>query len=229
MLVGNGLYWLVRDYYCKQGTQVFVNTFGCLFEDYIKDIASKYCEPSEWTTLSTGSRKSADFTFDLGSLTLLVESKSALIGLDVKQQIPNLHNADIFFERTIAKAYKQLNSSYVRLSVPSKNPIIKIILLYDQFSNSAIVEEAVHKILGSDSSCFIMTICEFEILLYFHQHNKETEQQILDEILKSSRAENSRKNIPAIYKNLAIDSNPHFEEEMDYFSKLMNNFKDAAK
>ena len=229
MLVGNGLYWLVRDYYCKQGTQVFVNTFGCLFEDYIKDIASKYCEPSEWTTLSTGSRKSADFTFDLGSLTLLVESKSALIGLDVKQQIPNLHNADIFFERTIEKAYKQLNSSYVRLSVSSKNPIIKIILLYDQFSNSAIVEEAAHKILGSDSSCFIMTIREFEILLYLHQHNKETEQQILDEILKSSRAENSRKNIPAIYKDLAIDSNPHFEEEMDYFSKLMNNFKDAAK
>ena len=229
MLVGNGLYWLVRDYYCKQGTQVFVNTFGCLFEDYIKDIASKYCEPSEWTTLSTGSRKSADFTFDLGCLTLLVESKSALIGLDVKQQIPNLHNADVFFERTIAKAYKQLNSSYVRLSVSSKNPIIKIILLYDQFSNSAIVEEAAHKILGSDSSCFIMTIREFEILLYLHQHNKETEQQILDKILESSRAENSRKNIPAIYKDLAIDSNPHFEEEMDYFSKLMNNFKDAAK
>lgn len=229
MLVGNGLYWLVRNYYCKQGTQVFVNTFGCLFEDYIKDIASKYCKPSEWTTLSTGSRKSADFTFDLGSLTLLVESKSALICLDVKQQIPNLHNADIFFERTISKAYKQLNSSYVRLSVSSKNPIIKIILLYDQFSNSAIVEEAAHKILGSDSSCFIMTIREFEILLYLHQHNKETEQQILDEILKSSRAENSRKNIPAIYKDLAIDSNPHFEEEMDYFSKLMNNFKDAAK
>ena len=137
--------------------------------------------------------KSADFTFDLGSLTLLVESKSALICLDVKQQIPNLHNADIFFERTISKAYKQLNSSYVRLSVSSKNPIIKIILLYDQFSNSAIVEEAAHKILGSDSSCFIMTIREFEILLYLHQHNKETEQQILDEILKSSRAENSRK------------------------------------
>ena len=74
-----------------------------------------------------------------------------------------------------------------------------------------------------------MTIREFEILLYLHQHNKETEQQILDKILESSRAENSRKNIPAIYKDLAIDSNPHFEEEMDYFSKLMNNFKDAAK
>lgn len=38
MMVGNGLYWLVRDYYFKQGTQKFVNAFGLLFEDYIKDL-----------------------------------------------------------------------------------------------------------------------------------------------------------------------------------------------
>ena len=46
MMVGNGLYWLVRDYYFKQHTQMFVNAFGLLFEDYIKDLASNYCKLS---------------------------------------------------------------------------------------------------------------------------------------------------------------------------------------
>lgn len=148
MLVGNGLYWLVRDYYHKQGTQAFVNAFGCLFEDYIKDIASKYCKPFEWTTLSTGTRKAADFTFDLGTLTLLIESKSALIGLDAKQQIPHLHTTDIFIERTIKKAYDQLNSSYEKLVTSIDHPVIKVILLYDEFSNDAIIEMAAGKILN---------------------------------------------------------------------------------
>lgn len=40
MIVGNGLYWLVRDYYLKHGSQKFVNTFGLIFEDYIKDLAT---------------------------------------------------------------------------------------------------------------------------------------------------------------------------------------------
>lgn len=56
MLVGNGLYWLVRNYYLKQGTQKFVNTFGLLFEDYIKDLAQKYFEAFQWDTLCPGSK-----------------------------------------------------------------------------------------------------------------------------------------------------------------------------
>lgn len=70
-----------------------------------------------------------------------------------------------------------------------------------------------------------MTIGEFEILLYYHKNDKEKEQQILDEILKSSKSENQRKSICAIYRNLAIYNNPHIENEMNYFEKLVNDLK----
>ena len=96
MMVGNGLYWLVRDYYFRQHTQKFVNAFGLLFEDYIKDLALNYCKPSEYKVLSAGAKKGADFLFDLGVLQLLVESKSSLLKLDVKQQVPNLESANVF-------------------------------------------------------------------------------------------------------------------------------------
>ena len=115
MMVGNGLYWLVRDYYFKQGTQKFVNAFGLLFEDYIKDLALNYCETSEYKVLSAGAKKGADFLFDFGMLQLLVESKSSLLKLDAKQQVPNMESTNTFFNRTISEAYTQLNSSYEEL------------------------------------------------------------------------------------------------------------------
>ena len=59
MLVGNGLYWLIRNYYLEKGTQQFTNAFGLLFEDYIKDLAKRYCTTAEWSVLPSGSRKGA--------------------------------------------------------------------------------------------------------------------------------------------------------------------------
>lgn len=72
MIVGNGLYWLVRDYYFKQGTQKFVNAFGLLFEDYIKDLALNYCETTEYKVLSAGSKKGLIFCLILACFNYLL-------------------------------------------------------------------------------------------------------------------------------------------------------------
>ena len=140
-----------------------------------------------------------------------------------------MNAADTFFNRTIKKAYNQLNSSYSQLVSKTSQPIIKVILLYDEFSNSAIIEAAANTILGTDPSCFIMTIREFEILLYLHKNDKETEHQVLNEILLSSTSENHRKNIHAIYNDLSLHKNAHLDGEMDYFSKLMKHFEKELK
>lgn len=218
MILGNGLYWLVRDYYFKQGTQKFVNTFGLLFEDYIKDLATSYCEDSEWKVLSAGSKKGADFVFDFGSLQMLIESKSSLLKLDAKKQVPNLNSTDTFFNNTISEAYIQLNSK-------ADVPVIKIILLYDEFSNTTIIEMSMKEIFEKDSDCFVMTIRELEILLYLHCNDKEKEQQILEKLIDSIKIEGLRKNIGSIYKDLSIYENPHLDGKMDYFSKMMQRFE----
>lgn len=223
MLVGNGLYWLVRDYYLKQGTHKFVNTFGLLFEDYIKDLAKKYFEVSQWDTLSQGSKKGADFIFDFGSLQMLIESKSSLLKLDAKQQVPNLKSTDTFFNNTINEAYIQLNSSYEQLKNKVQVPLIKIILLYDEFSNTSVIETSMSKIFKEDSSCFVMTIRELEMLLYVHRYDKAKEQKFLDRLLESIKPGGVRNNIGAIFGELSINKNHQFNGEMDYFSKLMEH------
>lgn len=226
MMVGNGLYWLVRDYYFKQETQKFVNAFGLLFEDYIKDLALNYCKTSEYKVLSAGAKKGADFLFDFGMLQVLVESKSSLLKLDAKQQVPNMESTNTFFNRTINEAYTQLNSSYEELKGKIDVPIIKIILLYDEFSNTAIIELSERKIFEKDSLCFVMTIRELEILLYLHRNDKVKEKQILNKLLDSTRMDGLRKrqNIGAIYEELSIHENQHLDGQMDYFSKMMEHF-----
>lgn len=226
MMVGNGLYWLVRDYYFKQGTQKFVNAFGLLFEDYIKDLALNYCETSEYKVLSAGAKKGADFLFDFGMLQLLIESKSSLLKLDAKQQVPNMESTNTFFNRTISEAYTQLNSSYEELKEKIDVPIIKIILLYDEFPNTAIIELSERKIFEKDSFCFVMTIRELEILLYLHRNDKAKEEQILNKLLDSTKPDGLQKkqNIGAIYEELSIHENQHLHGQMDYFSKMMEHF-----
>lgn len=229
MLVGNGLYWLVRDYYLRQGTQKFVNAFGLLFEDYIEDLAINYCELFEWEKLPAGQKKGADFIFDFGSLKMLIESKSSLLKLDVKQQVPNLKSADNFFNNTIRKAYKQLNSSYEQLKGTCNVPIVKIILLYDEFSNTSVIESSMREIFEQDSSCYVMTIRELEMLLYIHHNDKQTERKIMDRLLESITPGGERKNLGTIYSDLSIYKNRHFDGSMNYFSKLMGYFGENLK
>lgn len=195
-----------------------------IFEDYIKDLATNYFESSKWDILSAGVKKGADFVFDFGSLQMLIESKSSLLKLDVKQQVPNLKSTDTFFNRTISEAYAQLNSSYAQINGKVDVPVIKIILLYDEFSNTAIIESSKREIFEKDPLCFVMTIRELEILLYFHRNDKVKEQQILDALLDSIKSDGVGKNIGAIYNELSIYKNPHLDGEMDYFSKAMKYF-----
>ena len=99
-------------------------------------------------------------------------------------------------------------------------------MLYDEFSNTAIIELSEREIFEKDNLCFVMTIRELEILLYLHRNDKAKEEQILNKLLDSTKPDGLRKrqNIGAIYDELSIYENQHFDGQMDYFSKIMEHF-----
>lgn len=223
MITGNGLYWLVRDYYHKKHGQRFVNAFGLLFEDYIMDLAQKYCESTEYVKLPAESVKGADFLFDFGICQLLIECKSSLLRLDARQQVPNLKSTDTFFGNTIAESYAQLESSYQSLCERSSSPIIKVILLYDEFSNTSIIEHSMSEVFSKDSSCFVMTIRHLEMLLYAHCYNKETEKRILNRLLHACSSIEAHKSIDVIYRELSLSKNQHLTGEMNFYKQMMEH------
>lgn len=221
MIVGNGLYWLTRDYYMKQKSNYFINAFGELFEDYIDELISKYCDEEKCYKIPEGKDKSADYFFDLGDLFMLVECKTSLLALNAKQQVPNIDNVNRFYERTIKESYKQLNSSYSEFAPSNNVPIVKVILLYDEFSNTNIIEEAVPEIFEKDRLCYVMTIHEFEILLYAHKHNPTKRDEFITQILENSKRD-KKLPIGSVLEAVSLHlDNPHFEGDMNYFSKLI--------
>lgn len=229
MILGNGLYWLVRDYYHKQNNEKFLHAFGMLFEDYIAYLAKCYCMPNEWEKISASPyQKEADFIFDFGKLKMLIESKSSLLMLSARQQVPELEAIDRFFNNTVEKAYQQLSSSYERLTKSSKPPIIKIILLYDDFSNTTITELSMPGVFENDYLCFVMTIRELEMLLYYHRNDKVTEQKIIDRILNAINSK-MKINIGAIYNELSLYENLHFKGESNYFKRKIESIADNIR
>lgn len=225
MLLGNGLYWLVRDYYRNQ-KQYFPNAFGLLFEDYIKALGSKYCDEAQWGIIPQGKTKGADFYFDIGSIRIIVEAKSALLQLSAKQQIPDLDAIDTFFLRTIEKSYEQLNRSFSQMATVTTRPIFKVTLLYDDFSNTSIIEQSIPQIYTEDSYVYIMTIRELEILLYTHKHNAHKCNDLCSAIERNASEAENRKSIGAILEDVGLSCNLHLTGEMDFFTILSDELQD---
>jgi len=222
MLIGNGLYWLARDYYREKG-QYFPNSFGLLFEDYVKDLASRYCENDQWGVIPKGKKKGADFFFDIGSIRIIIEAKSALLQLNARQQVPDLNAVDTFYERHIKESYRQLSNSFEEMHLTTTRQMIKVILLYDDFSNTAIIEKSMSEIFDQDVSCYVMTIRELEILLYLHKNDKEKCGEICTKIVMNS---GERESIGAIFENMDLVNNPHLDGNMDFFAKIMEQLQE---
>lgn len=228
MLVGNGLYWVVRDYYYKKKDQTFVNAFGRLFEDYIIDLATTYCTPSEWRRLEEGKKKGADFVFSFDQAQIVFEAKTSLLGLAGKQQVPNSGAIDKFFKNTIQEAYQQLISSAMELKekADADVPILKMILLYDEFSNTAILQQSISEIFLNDPACYIITIRELEILLYTHKNDACKFERVLNQLAHPETNDKDRKTVSAILDDCSLNRNHHLEGEMDYFKRLMTHLRD---
>lgn len=219
-------YWITRDFFCKKDSLEFVNAFGYMFEDYIAELAEVYCKPTDWKRLPEGKEKNADFHFTLHETTFLIESKTVMLGLSAKQQVPDVEVAITFMKRCIDEAYKQLQSGIKLLSAKEGiSKVIKIILVYENIANHSLLEFAVSDIFNKDPNCFIMTIHEFEILLYLHKNKQETCRELFTKITMQSE----RKNIGIIYNEMELYKYSHFMGERDYFSQSFKKVKDILE
>ena len=153
-----------------------------------------------------------------------MESKSSLLDLDARQQIPNLESTIKFFDKTIKKSYAQLNSSYKIYKDKVKIPTIKVILLYDEFSNTAIIEQGVPEIFQNDTHCFIMTIRQLEVLLYLRKNDIEKFNLVIGKIIEATSPNSEAMNFDAIFDNLSIYQNPHINDKLDYIKPILQHF-----
>lgn len=108
-------------------------------------------------------------------------------------------------------------------------PLLKIILLYDEFSNTAIIEQSISEIFLNDPTCYIMTIQDFEILLYTYKHNYPQFKNVLNSMSYPKGEKRERKCATVILEEHSLRDNLHFNGDRDYFKKLLKYFGTQLK
>lgn len=222
-------YWIIRNKYYQKNSQNFINAFGYYFETYLDEVLKNCLEEKYYTRIpEVPNEKRADLHIKLGKFDLLVEQKSALSLLGIKQSHPNIKSMRDHMINNWSKAIKQLKAT--QNSFHLANPI-KIVLVYEDYYKSKCLDELfrIDTEIINDNKYWLVSINEFENLLYLFKTNQKLALRIIaekDEI-ESTKIYNERDLKQLFYKygvesNLYIKNNAIYDEQ---FEKIKNMCK----
>lgn len=228
MLFADGLYWLIRDYYQKNGKGTgFISAFGKMFEEYFIELAEIYLSKGMWHKIPEQEKKSADFFVEFEDAVFLFELKSGLLGIEAKQQAPNIQQIDTFYKRNILEAHEQLKMSEEEYQ--GKKPVIKVFLLYESMTNTQIVMSSIPKIFVDDSRCYIMTIEDLEMMLATYKNDKEKFTRVVKVLVANQNSNVQVTSVLQVLNDCDAVGDMHFIEERDYFTKILKRMEQELK
>ena len=224
MMLADGLYWLIRDYYHNnQKGQIFVNAFGGMFEDYFEELVREYLKNDSWHKIPENKKKSADYYVEFDKAIFLFELKSGTLGIGAKQQTPDVAQINIFYRRNIEKAYKQLKNSEIEYK--GDKPVIKIFLLYESMpSNTQMIISSLPELFEGDSNCYVMTIEELEIFLTTYKMDRVKFDNIVSKLIKNENGTRHYNSVFEVLRENQALENMQFTGEKDYFEKIVCSY-----
>lgn len=183
-LFANSNYWVLRNKYYSIKSQNFVNAFGVYFEKYVEEILLNCLNENEYIKIPESNKeKRSDWKLNLQGFNFLVEQKSTLPVLGIKQNQPDIQAMKKHILKAWGEAVEQLSETekYYKLK------FIKIILVYDEyFKSEALVELFKLRMdLHNDGNYWLLNIREFEILMMLYHDNKELFKAVINEKMES--------------------------------------------
>ena len=182
-LFANANYWVLRNLYMhkRRDKQKFVNAFGCFFEMYVEELLNNCINKYIFEKIpEERNEKRADWYLNIDGIEFLVEQKSGLSLLCIKQNQTDIEMLKKHIIKNWGEAVKQLNNTQTARKMD--NPI-KIILVYEDYYKSECLEELfeLDKSLVNDEKYWLVTIREFEMLLMLCHDNMELFKKIINE------------------------------------------------
>ena len=179
----HAILWIVRDHFKRtnQEDQRVSSFFGKCFEKYFEELLSSYLRADEYEKIPETRTRRADWKLRIDGYGFLVEQKSSLIRLSVKQQEPSLDDLEYYAKETLIKAIRQLNRTEIDFA---DGQFFKIILLYDDYLSPEVLEQvfAMEECdVQSDDHYWLVTIEEMEILLGLCQEHRDVFDSIIEE------------------------------------------------
>ncbi len=178
----NSNYWVMRNMYKdkKNNSSHFINAFGTYFEMYVEEILENCLNKSEYLRIPEEREKRADWQLTLNGIDFLIEQKSGLSLLGIKQSQPDIKMMKNHILKNWGEAVEQLHCTQ-----KAKNLInpIKIILVYEDYYKSECLDELfeLNRSLSNDKKYWLLTIREFEMLLMTYKNNPLLFEKIVAE------------------------------------------------
>lgn len=177
----NGNYWLMRNRYKnkQKNSTLFINEFGIYFEMYVEEILGNCIEISKYKKIpKVNNEKRADWHLSLCGFDILVEQKSGLSLLGIKQNQPDIELLKNHILKDWKEAVLQLESTQKAFNLQKP---IKIILVYEEYYQSECLDELfkLDATLTTDKKYWLITIREFEMLLMTYKENPELFKKIV--------------------------------------------------
>lgn len=184
----NSNFWVIRNKYLREGgSQKFTNAFGKYFEMYLNEVLS-YCFCSDCFTRIPESNKEsrADWYIKTDKYDFLVEQKSTISYLGIKQNTPDIVAMKKHIISCWGKAVKQLSKTQKALKL---NDAIKIILVYEDYYQSECLDLLfdIDTTLVNDNRYWLVTIREFEMLMHLYKTSPELFNDIISEKIEAEQ------------------------------------------
>ncbi len=204
--------WLARNHY--RNSQKFVDHFGLWFEKYFYELLCEYVEESCFEKIPEALKKRADWCIHLGNYDILLEQKSALLPLDVKQQESCISSTKAYITRNIIKAINQLDATEKALC---NSKYIKIILLYEDYIEPEIIDSIFYLpecSITNDNYYWILTIDEMESLLYTYYNDITVFDSIMQNKIQLEKSHSTDgRSISKIMQMYSISENHHLKKQ----------------
>lgn len=223
----NSIFWVIRNYFCDKKEQTFTNAFGKYFEIYLEEVFENCLGNENYSNIPESDKeKRADWHLKIDGYDILIEQKSAISILSIKQNRPDIEAMKTHILRTWGKAVRQLDKTEKALGL---NNAIKIILVYEDYFKSECLDELfeLDSSLNNDGNYWLVPIKELEMLLVTYKNNPELFFKIMKEKISSERtfSSNGRELLKFLEQN-GITKNEYLKEFgiSDYFEKIKRTY-----
>lgn len=132
----------------------------------------------------TNKGKRADWLISIDNYNFIIEQKSALSLLGIKQNQPDVEAMKKYILKNWGEAVRQLNETQIAFNISEP---IKIILLYEDYYKSECLDELfdLDSSLKNDNNYWLINIREFEMLFMTYKTSPDVFFKIVSDKIKS--------------------------------------------
>ncbi len=209
----NSNYWVIKNAFKERGVHNFPIEFGKYFEMYFEEILENCFSRGQYKNIEESDKeKRADWHICIGDYHFLIEQKSAVSNIKIKQTHSDVESMKTHITRNWGKAVKQLSETEKALGLTKA---IKIILVYEDYYNCECLSKLfeMDNTLTNDNYYWLVSIKDFEILAHTYKTDQKLFFKIISEKIHAEETQsNEGRDLTKFFAENGIKRNEYLNE-----------------